>query len=960
MKIRPEQMEVLQTRMQADTPRRIREDLHDRNIAAQQDVSTGDLRVADGRGFVTRLHFDGRGLPERVTLPSRREFKFEQDGQGRLAALVYPGGQRVEMARDANGLVTRLTRPGLLNYQFRYDGQERLTAVVDPYARVTTLDYSAGGNLASLTDRAGGKMIWERDAQGKLLAIQDALGKRVVYESDEEGRLSGVQFPDGSREEYGFYEEENIVEIVQRNGESVLTYFDADGAAEEIAWADGGWLLPTFGEEGRVVGLQNEDANLRFAYDDAGNVLAETGEHGTVGYAYDADGRLIALETPWGDRVEYAYDDDGRVSGVVDWEGRVVALTYAPDGTLETIRRPNGLTETHHYAQVGRLEQAEVVNEAGRIVSRQNYSYDLRERLTGVTDQSGTGTATRESLRMEYDAEGRLLTESSGATGVPLAVYGYDVKGNMIACNRLPVPVGRMDEPQAFGGESIRYDANGNMTQLPDGAGGTLRCRFANNGALREVETYPLAGYNQTNQNQTWEYEYDGLSRRTAKTNGVTTWRYGWAQHQLLWEEVQETPDALPIRRDYLWLPDSVTPIAFRENGRAFWLQADARDAIIRVFDEAGNVAWSARYDSFGQAEVLVNRVRQAWRLPGQYADEETGLHYNLARYYSPHIKSYLSRDPQWHQFGASNYSYCLNDPWNRADPFGTISHVVAVGSNIAVSVAVQAAVTPVAVAAGSTVGGYVGGAIGAALGGPVGAFVGVLAGRVIGGFLGKMAAAGLGAFAGALAQQEMETGKVCIPCALKEAGIAALLTGALMGVGKIPVVKRLAGKSLAFLKSKFLPDRIFNPATNPGPLMLARKKAIEKLAKLGNANPSEIDIHRARLDTISTFRSGTYTRKVLQDDTLFYRTHGGNAGETGAFWSRTPPQGKMQNTMDSAILDAWGNTQQKLSVMKVPAGTVIYEGPTAMQADGVQTLLGGGNQVLFQGGANSDWLVRP
>ena len=785
MKIRPEHMEGLQTQMQADTPRRIREDLLARSIAVEQDAATGDLRVADGRGFVTRLHFDTRGLPKRVILPSRREYGFEQDAQGRLAALDYPGGQRVEMARDANGFLSRLSRPGLLQYQFRYDAQERLTTVVDPYARMTTLDYSDEGDLASLTDRAGGKVVWERDAAGKLLAVRDALGKRVVYETDDVGRLSAVHFPDGSREEYGFYAEENIVEIVQRSGDAVLTYFSESGLPEEIAWADGGWLLPVFGAASRVVGLQNEDADLQFAYDDAGNVLAETGETGTVGYAYDPDGRLTALETPWGERIGYTYDEDGRVTGVVDWEGRVVALGYAPDGTLETIHLPNGLTETRRYAQVGRLEQSEIANAAGRIVSRQVYNYDLCERLTGIADQSGAGTDPRDSCRLEYDAEGRLLKETSGTTGIPLTAYGYDVKGNLSAYNRLPVAVGRMDEPQSFAGTPIRYDANGNMSELPDGAGGTLRCRFGANGTLREVHS----------QTETWRYEYDGLSRRTAKTNGVTTWRYGWAQQQLLWEEVQETPDAAPVHRDYLWLPDSMTPLAFRENGQTYWLQSDAREAVTRAFDEAGNVAWSARYDSFGQAHEQISTVRQAWRLSGQYADDETGLHYNLARYYSPHLKAYLSRDPQWHQFGASNYSYCLNDPWNRADPFGTISHMVAVAGNIAVSTAVTAAVTPVAVAAGSTIGGYVGGAIGAALGGPVGAFVGVLAGRVVGGFLGRLAAVGVGAFAGALAQQKMETGKVCIPCALKEAAIAAALTGALMGVGRIPVVRNTLGK---------------------------------------------------------------------------------------------------------------------------------------------------------------------
>ena len=32
--------------------------------------------------------------------------------------------------------------------------------------------------------------------------------------------------------------------------------------------------------------------------------------------------------------------------------------------------------------------------------------------------------------------------------------------------------------------------------------------------------------------------------------------------------------------------------------------------------------------------------------LPGMYADQETGLYYNMARYYDPKIGRYISSDP--------------------------------------------------------------------------------------------------------------------------------------------------------------------------------------------------------------------------------------------------------------------------------------------------------------------------
>jgi RHS repeat-associated protein len=38
--------------------------------------------------------------------------------------------------------------------------------------------------------------------------------------------------------------------------------------------------------------------------------------------------------------------------------------------------------------------------------------------------------------------------------------------------------------------------------------------------------------------------------------------------------------------------------------------------------------------------------VEQPLRMAGQYFDEETGLHYNLFRYYAPECGRFVSQDP--------------------------------------------------------------------------------------------------------------------------------------------------------------------------------------------------------------------------------------------------------------------------------------------------------------------------
>lgn len=114
--------------------------------------------------------------------------------------------------------------------------------------------------------------------------------------------------------------------------------------------------------------------------------------------------------------------------------------------------------------------------------------------------------------------------------------------------------------------------------------------------------------------------------------------------------------------------------------------------------------------------------------------------------------------------------------------------------------------------------------------------------------------------------------------------------------------------------------------------------------------------------DVARTFSGGTYTQKVLTQDTIFYRVHGGDAGKVGSFMSRTPQNGAMQSQIDLAINPAWGNSATSVTKVTVPKGTVIYEGSAASQSinGGAGSLLGGGNQIYIPKGAlNSSWFGK-
>ena len=66
-----------------------------------------------------------------------------------------------------------------------------------------------------------------------------------------------------------------------------------------------------------------------------------------------------------------------------------------------------------------------------------------------------------------------------------------------------------------------------------------------------------------------------------------------------------------------------------------------------QAYDSRGNLVWEMLLDVYGEVkECHGDRTLVPFRYQGQYEDEETGLYYNLFRYYSPQMGMYISSDP--------------------------------------------------------------------------------------------------------------------------------------------------------------------------------------------------------------------------------------------------------------------------------------------------------------------------
>ena len=101
---------------------------------------------------------------------------------------------------------------------------------------------------------------------------------------------------------------------------------------------------------------------------------------------------------------------------------------------------------------------------------------------------------------------------------------------------------------------------------------------------------------------------------------------------------------------------------------------------VIGIYDTTGTKVGGYAYDAWGNCTITLNTNGIATKNPiryrGYYYDQDTGLYYLNARYYSPTWRRFISPDDTNYldpeiESGLNLYCYCNNDPVNYADPSG-------------------------------------------------------------------------------------------------------------------------------------------------------------------------------------------------------------------------------------------------------------------------------------------------
>jgi len=426
---------------------------------------------------------------------------------------------------------------------------------------------------------------------------------------------------------------------------------------------------------GAALGIDRDQ--LHFVYDAAGRLVSEDAANGKLAYQWDALGNLCALTLPDEQQLSWLHYGSGHVSAI-KFNQQVVSEFTRDRLHRETQRTQGAREQFKGYDSLGRrtLQRSQLRGDVAlpeQAILERAFRYTARGELAGVSD------TLRGEVNYGYDAEGRLLKHNEPRQSLTSNLFAYDAADNLAANDDLlpatPTTDNRLRHWQQL---FLHYDSWGNLTRRRNGLHEQHYQYDAENRLIAAHGTGPQGQFRA-------QYHYDALGRRIRKevshVRGSDTTRF-------LWQGPRPLQESKPNGqcRTYVYDPNETwSPLARIDHhggaqGDIFWFSTDLNSAPLEVSDETGAVRWSGQYDSFGQVKRQSEgfqrlassqpTLHQPLRYAGQYADDETGLHYNLFRYYDPQMGRFIVQDPIGLAGGINLYQYAVN-PLSWVDPWG-------------------------------------------------------------------------------------------------------------------------------------------------------------------------------------------------------------------------------------------------------------------------------------------------
>ncbi|HIF2933044.1 TPA: RHS repeat-associated core domain-containing protein, partial [Salmonella enterica] len=579
-------------------------------------------------GGMYRFTYNEDHFPVNIELPGGRTVAYEYDIQNRVVKTTDPEGRVTQT--QWNGEFDEITRTALDDdavWKTQYNAHGQPVQETDPEGRVTQYAYDEQGQMCSRTDAAGGtqggvrRETQQRDALGRLLRTENEHGQRTFSYNRLDQITAVTLTPTEAGQQQHRMQADTVRFEYDRSGwltaehagnGSICYQRDALGNPTDITLPDG--------------------QHLTHLYYGSGHLL-QTALDGLTVSEYERDSLHRQIMRTQGQLATYSgYDDDGLLS----WQ-RSLASGSAPVLPGQRPARQGCVTSRDYYwnnhGEVGTIDDGL----RGSVV----YSYDRSGYLTGRSGQM------YDHDRYYYDKAGNLLdNEGQGA----------------VMSNRLP----------GCGRDRYGYNEWGELTTRRD-----QQLEWNAQGQLTRV----ISGNTETH------YGYDALGRRTRKaTYGRHTGHTARSRTDFVWEGFRLLQENVQQQgwRTYLYDAEQpYTPVASvtgRGESRQVWYyHTDVTGTPQEVTAADGTLVWAGYIRGFGENAADISNsgayFHQPLRLPGQYFDDETGLHYNLFRYYAPECGRFVSQDPIGLRGGLNLYQYAPN-PLKYIDPLGLTATV--------------------------------------------------------------------------------------------------------------------------------------------------------------------------------------------------------------------------------------------------------------------------------------------
>ncbi len=500
----------------------------------------------------------------------------------------------------------------------------------------------------------------------------------------------------------------------------------------------------SYGNNGSVAQITDHytNTNTRFVYDLADRVVSQREYTGTqtsggtlrscTDFTYaDKTNDLIGVKhfSPLGTQnIGYRYGDisKGEMPDQiysVTWNGKEkVSYTYDPLGRL-TNKKLGSFSNLYAYEDVGEDQTTTLVKSVETPAGTYSYTYDNIGNILSISD----GINLTSYAYDEFNQLTRVNDERAGKT----YTYSYS-NGNITERTEYAYTTGELGEAvdtktwtygdsvwsdllTDFNGTPITYDEIGNPLTM-----GSRELSWRG----RQL-TQVADGENEIS------YAYNGDGQRVSKTVNGTTTEYFYNGELLAG---QKTGDSILV-----FMYDNNGDIfGFIDGGTEYYYVKNAQNDVTAIASADGTIIANYYYDSWGQITEVTGNTEIAEinpiRYRSYYYDSETEWYFLNSRYYSPELCRFISGDSQINDdtLGNNLFSYCGNNPINRADKQGEGWWIVAGAAIGAVASFAGTVISNVSSGrawhtgwAGALAGGAVAGAL-AASGHPVaGAFAG-------------------------------------------------------------------------------------------------------------------------------------------------------------------------------------------------------------------------------------------